>query len=258
MTEPLLVRADGHVRVVTLNRPDELNSFDEALHDLFPLTMRRLEDDDDVRAIVVTGAGRAFSAGGNLDEFALFRDDYGARRGAIRRARRLADDLFALAKPVIAAVNGPAVGLGCTIATLCDVVFMAEGSYLADPHVAVGLVAGDGGGVTWPYMTSMQQVKRYLLTGDRIPAATAVELGLALEVVPPDALVDHAVAFGQRLAALPPQAVQDTKAMLNQHYKAAAVTVLGHGLPAESQSHDTAEYSALVEQMARSSRDRAR
>jgi enoyl-CoA hydratase len=250
MTEPLLVTADGHVRIVTLNRPDELNSFDEALHDLFPLTMRRLEDEDDVRAIVLTGAGRAFSAGGNLQEFALYRDDLGARRGAIRRARRLADDMIALAKPVIAAVNGPAVGLGCTLATLCDLVFMAEGSYLADPHVAVGLVAGDGGGVTWPFMTSMQQVKRYMLTGDRIPAATAVQLGLALEVLPPEELLPQAVAFAQRLAALPPQAVQDTKVMLNQHFRSAAVNVLGFGLPAESQSHDTAEYGALVEKMA--------
>ena len=191
-------------------------------------------------------------------EIALFRDDFAARRGAIRRARRLADDLFALAKPIIAAVNGPAVGLGCTLATLSDLVFMAEGSYLADPHVAVGLVAGDGGGVTWPYMTSMQQVKRYLLTGDRIRAATAVELGLALEVVAPEELLPHAVAFAQRLAALPPQAVQDTKAMLNQHYRAAAVTVLGHGLPAESQSHDTVEYSELVEKMGRAAGGRAR
>lgn len=248
MADSLLVTSEQAVRVVTLNRPDSLNAFDDELHETFPVLMRRLEDDDDVRAIVVTGAGRAFSAGGDLDEFDRYRKDFDERRRAIRRARRLADDMLSLAKPVIAAVNGPAVGLGCTLATLCDLVFIADDTYLADPHVTVALVAGDGGAVTWPFMTSILHAKRYLMTGDRIPAARAVELGLANEAVPADQVVAHAVAFAQRLAKLPPQAVQDTKVTINQHLRAAAVSVLGFGLPAESQSHDTVEYAQVPEQ----------
>ena len=131
------------------------------------------------RAVVLTGAGRAFSAGGSIDEFEYYRTDFGARRKTLRNARRLVEDMLNLHLPVVAAVNGPAVGLGCTLATLCDIVFIDESTFLADPHVTVALVAGDGSAVTWPFMTSMLRVKQYLLTGDRIPAAVAVELGLA-------------------------------------------------------------------------------
>jgi enoyl-CoA hydratase len=244
---PLLVSADGPVRIVTLHRPDALNAFDEALHAAYPAALRSIEDDPGARAVVVTGAGRAFCAGGSIDDFDTFREDFTARRTAMRNARRLVDDMLQLSLPVVAAVNGPAVGLGCTLATLCDIVFVADDTYLADPHVTVALVAGDGGAVTWPFMTSMLQVKRYLLTGDRIPAAKAVELGLANEAVPRDRVLAEAVAFAHRLAALPPQAVQDTKAVLNQHLRQAAVTALGIGLAAESQSHDTEEYARVPE-----------
>jgi enoyl-CoA hydratase/carnithine racemase len=156
--------------------------------------------------------------------------------------------------PVVAAVNGPAVGLGCTLATLSDIVFVDESTFLADPHVTVALVAGDGGAVTWPFMTSMLRVKQYLLTGDRIPAPVAVELGLANFAVPGDSLLPEATAFARRLAELPPQAVQDTKTVLNGLLRQAAVNVLGFGLAAESQSHDTVEYRAIPEKF----RSRAR
>ena len=248
MPDVLLVEEDGPVRVLTLNRPDALNAFDEELHDAFPAALRRVEDDPGARAVVLTGAGRAFCAGGSIDDFTTFRVDFTARRASLRRARQLVDGMLSLALPVVAAVNGPAVGLGCTLSTLCDVVFIAEETYIADPHVAVALVAGDGGAVTWPFMTSILNVKRYLLTGDRIPAAKAVEMGLANEAVPGDELLKHAIEFAHRLASLPPQAVQDTKAVLNQHLRQAAVHALGFGLAAESQSHDTVEYAAVPEQ----------
>ena len=243
-TDAVVVRSDGPVRVVTLNRPDQLNAFSDELHHGLPAALRAAEDDPEARAVVLTGAGRAFSAGGSIDDFETFRTDFGARRATLRQARRLVDDMLSFTLPVVAAVNGPAVGLGCTLATLCDVVFVADDTYLADPHVTVGLVAGDGGAVTWPFLTGMLHAKRYLLTGDRIPAAQAVAMGLATEAVPGAALLDHAVAFAHRLADLPPQAVQDTKAVLNQHLRQAAVVALGFGLAAESQSHDTPEYAA--------------
>ena len=242
----LTVDADGPVRIVTRNRPDQLNAFSDQLHEEFARVWPELEDDPAARAVVLTGAGRAFCAGGSTEEFELHRSDQLARRKVMRSARRLVDGMLSVSLPVVAAVNGPAVGLGCTLATLCDIVFMADRAFLADPHVSVALVAGDGGAVTWPALTSLLKAKQYLLTGDRIPAEEAVAIGLANFVVPAGELIGAAIAFAHRIAAQPPQAVQDTKAVLNQHLRLAAVATLGMGLAAETHSHDTPEYGDVV------------
>jgi enoyl-CoA hydratase/carnithine racemase len=247
LTDVLHADADGPVRVVTLNRPEQLNAFSDELHEQFNRLWAYVEADRDVRAVVLTGAGRAFCAGGNLDDFEHYRVDFAARRRTMRNARRVVDEMLNVHVPVVAAVNGPAVGLGCTLSTLCDVVYIADDAYLADPHVAVALVAGDGGAVTWPAHTSLLTAKRYLLTGDRITAAEAVAMGLANEAVPGDQVLSDATAFAHRLAELPAQAVQDTKAILNQVLRRNAVAALGYGLAAESQSHDTVEYAAVPE-----------
>jgi enoyl-CoA hydratase len=247
MKDAVIIEADGPVRIVTLNRPDSLNAFDDELHLALPQALREVEDDREARAIVLTGAGRAFSAGGNIDDFATMAADFELRRRTLRRGRQLFEDLINVHLPVVAAVNGPAVGLGCTIATACDVVLISEHTYLADPHVQVALVAGDGGAITWPLNIGLLRAKSFLLTGERVPAAQAVEMGLATRVVAADALLAEAKAVAHRIAALPPQAVQDTKAVLNQHLRQASVTMLGFGLAAESQSHDTSEYQAVPE-----------
>jgi enoyl-CoA hydratase/carnithine racemase len=243
------VRADGPVRVVILDRADTLNAFSEELHEQFVALWSHVERDEGCRAIVLTGAGKAFSAGGSYEDFEHRRVDLAVRRRSLRLARRLADEMLNVAVPVVAAVNGPAVGLGCTVTTLCDIVFMADTAFLADTHVSVALVAGDGGAVTWPAMTSLLRAKQYLLTGDRVSAAEAVEIGLANFAVPPERLLEEALAFAHRLAAQPPQAVQETKAILNQHLRANAVRALGYGLATESQSHDMPEYEAMGDQL---------
>jgi enoyl-CoA hydratase/carnithine racemase len=122
---------------------------------------------------------------------------------------------------------------------------MADDTFLADPHVTVALVAGDGGAVTWPSLTSLLKAKQYLLTGDRMPAREALAIGMANFVVPAAELMDAATAFARRLASLPPQAVQDTKLVLNQLLRERAASVLPLGLAAESQSCDTAEYAEV-------------
>jgi enoyl-CoA hydratase/carnithine racemase len=245
----IAVAADGPVRVVTLNRPDELNAFSDELHESFVALWANLADDAGARAVVLTGAGRAFSAGGSYDDFERRRVDVDFRARAMDQARRIVDAMLDCRLPVVASVNGPAVGLGCTIATLCDIVFIADTAFLADPHVSVALVAGDGSAVTWPAMTSLLKAKQYLLTGDRIPADDAVALGLANFVVPRDELLDAALAFAHRLADQPPQAVQETKLLLNRHLKANAERALRAGLEAEDASHDTPEYKAAAEKM---------
>ena len=237
------VQRDGPLRIVTLNRPQTLNAFDREMQAELPRVLTELSRDREARAVVLTGAGRAFSAGGDIANFPLNAADLYHRRAGLREGRRLFDELISLHLPVVAAVNGPAVGLGCTVATACDIVFMAQDTFLADPHVTVALVAGDGGAVTWPALTSLLKAKQYLLTGDRIPAQEAVAIGMANFAVPAGELMDAAIAFARRLASLPPQAVQDTKLVLNQILRERAVSVLPFGLAAESQSSDTVEYA---------------
>jgi enoyl-CoA hydratase len=246
-TDTVLVENDGAVRILTLNRADSMNAFDDDMHDALVRALRDIGRDRDARVIVLTGAGRAFSAGGDIDRFELLANDLETRRQTLRVGRQLFEDLVNVHVPVVAAVNGPAVGLGCTLVAACDMVFVSETAYLADPHVTVALVAGDGGQVTWPLNTGLLRAKEYLLTGDRVPPHAAVEIGMANRVVAPEALMAEATAFAHRLAALPWQAVQDTKFVLNQHLRQAAVTSLGFGFAAESQSHDTAEYRAVPE-----------
>lgn len=245
----IAVTADGPVRVVTLNEPDTLNAFSEQMHEEFLALWVALAADAEARSVVLTGAGRAFSAGGSFEDFERRRVDLEFRTRSMTQAKQIVDAILDCRVPVVAAVNGPAVGLGCTIATLCDIVFIADSAFIADPHVSVALVAGDGGAVSWPASTSILRAKQYMLTGDRIPAAVAVELGLANFAVPKDELLDAALAFAHRLAAQPPQAVQETKALLNRHLKANAERVLEAGLAAETASHDTPEYQAAAEAM---------
>jgi enoyl-CoA hydratase len=253
-TQRLQVEVDGGVLIIRLNRPEAMNAFDDELHRDFPRLLMEIEADTELRVVVLTGNGSAFSAGGSIDEFETFRVDQGARRKAMRQARRLVDEMLNLHVPVVAAVNGAAVGLGATLMTLCDIVFMSEDAFLADPHVGVALVAGDGSAVTWPAYASLLKVKQYLFTGDRIPAADALSMGLANFVVPAAELMPHAVAFAQRIALQPPQAIQDTKAVLNQILRSNAVATLGYGIAAETHSHDTIEYAAVPAEFTRRSK----
>src|SRR4051812_24171628 len=173
------IEDDGPVRIIRLNRPDQLNAFDDSLHVEFARLWHTIEQDSDVRAAVLTGNGRAFCAGGNLDDFELHHRDFAVRRRILRSARRLVDEMLNVHIPVVAAVNGPAVGLGATLMTLCDIVFIADTTFVADPHVASALVAGDGGAITWPALTSPLKGKEDLLTRDRIPAPGGVGVGFA-------------------------------------------------------------------------------
>ena len=156
---------------------------------------------------------------------------------------------YAPCPPVIAAVNGPAVGLGCSVVALSDVVYMAESAYLSDPHVPVGLVAADGGPVTWPLLTSLQLAKEYALTGDRIPAQRAAEIGLVNHVCPDDQVLDQALACAKRIAKLPKKAVQDTKRILNIHLERAVLATLDFALAAEDRSFGSPELRANLDKL---------
>jgi enoyl-CoA hydratase len=234
--------------LVTLNRPEHANAVNNAMHSEFARLWSRLEEDEDARAVVLTGAGDAFSAGGDLVQWLeTYVEDPVSRRAGMRDARRIVRDMVEFPLPVVAAVNGPAVGFGCSIAVLCDIVLMSDRSFMADTHVASGIVAGDGGSVAWPLLMSLLRAKEYLLLGERIPAETAVQIGLANRVVPHDELLDTAMAMARRLASLSPRAVQDTKRALNLHVQRAIAGILEFGISAESECFTTPEHRAAID-----------
>ncbi|MBV8462517.1 MAG: enoyl-CoA hydratase/isomerase family protein [Acidimicrobiales bacterium] len=243
------VSADGPIRVVTLNRPDDLNATNHALHaglaGLFP----QLDADPEARVVVLTGAGRAFSAGGDFEYLDELARDPVLRRQTLEHGRQLVTGMVGCRLPIVAAVNGPAVGLGCSLVALADISYMAESAHLADPHVLMGLVAADGGPVSWPLLISLQLAKEYALTGDRIPAERAAAIGLVNHVCPDGSVLEEAMACARRLAALPQQAVEDTKRVLNLHLERAVLATLDFALSAENRSFDSPELRTNLDRL---------
>lgn len=243
----LLVEERGPIRILTINRPEALNAVDPDVHRGLAHIWRHLAADRDARVVVITGAGRAFSAGGDMALFRRIQEDAEERAALLEEAREVFNELIDFPLPVVAAVNGPAVGLGCTLAVLCDLVYVAESAYLADPHVGVGLTAGDGGAPFWPLTMSIVKAKELLFFGTRISASDAVALGLANGTAPDGEVLEQAIAVAEKLAALPPQALQSTKRAVNLHVRQATTAVLDYALAAEHRSFDTPEHRAAVD-----------
>jgi enoyl-CoA hydratase len=215
--ESLTIERAGGVVTVTFCRPEVQNRFDDPLVRETVSVLRQLHDDSEARAIVLAATGKVFSAGG---DFELMRDMHDDLRFALRtmdEGRQIVANLLDINYPIIAAVQGDVIGLGATVVLGCDAVVACKGARIADPHVNVGLVAGDGGCVVWPQAAGMLRAKRHLLTGDPIKAEDAWLWGLVTDLVDTTAEVEPAAtALAARIAALPPVAVQGTKRSLNR------------------------------------------
>jgi enoyl-CoA hydratase/carnithine racemase len=246
LPDAVRVETDGPLRIVRLARPAQLNAVNDDLHLALTRVFPMLSADADARVAVITGEGRAFSAGGDFDLLDRMAKDRTLRRNVIAEGRELVINMIRCRVPVVAAVNGPAVGLGCSVIALSDVVYMAESAYLSDPHVTVGLVAADGGPLTWPLHTSLLLAKEYAFTGDRISAARAREIGLANHVCPDAEVLPAALAAARRIAALPRQAVEATKRVLNLHVERAVLATIDFAMSAEAESFDTADLQQNV------------
>src|SRR5437773_9356463 len=247
LPDVIRVEADGPVRIVTLTRPDQLNAVNDELHRSLARVFPQLGADADARVAVITGEGRAFSAGGDFDLLDRMSKDRVLRRNTLAEGREIVLNMLRCRIPVIAAVNGPAVGLGCSVIALSDVVYMAESAYLSDPHVVVGLVAADGGPLTWPLHTSLLLAKEYAFTGDRITAQRAAAIGLANHVCPDDEVLPAALATAHKIAALPPQAVEATKRVLNLHVERAVLATIDFAMASATEPFDTDDLRANVD-----------
>ena len=249
LPDEIVVESDGPVRVVRLNRPDALNATNHALHEGLAVLFPQLDADPGARVAVLTGNGRAFSAGGDFDYIHELTVDEAMRKQTLVAGKKIVTGMVACRVPVIAAVNGPAVGLGCSLVALSDIVYMARSAHLADPHVLLGLVAADGGPVTWPLSTSLQLAKEYALTGDRIPAERAAQMGLVNHVCDDDKVLAEALACAKRIARLPQRAAEDTKRILNMHLERAVLATLDFALTAEDRSFTSPEVKATIDKM---------
>lgn len=219
--ECLRAERDGDVLVITVDHPrSELNAVDAVLHHELTELFGLLRGERAARAVLLTGAGRAFCAGGDLSWFPELRTVEAL--DALRLdARRMIWDLLDVELPVVCGLNGHAIGLGASIALLCDLVVAADDALIGDPHVRVGLVAGDGGTVIWPAVLGPARAKEHLLLGDPLTAVDAERLGLVNRVVPAAEVRDVALGLARRLAAAAPLAVRGTKFAVNAQLRSA-------------------------------------
>jgi enoyl-CoA hydratase len=236
----------GKVLEVSFNRPDKLNAVDEQMHGELATLFPDISNDPDCQVIVLTGAGRAFSAGGDIDWMQKMIDIPNSFEKTAREAKQIITSLLDCQKPIIAKINGHATGLGATIALFCDVIFASETAKIGDPHVSVGLVAGDGGAVIWPQLIGYARAKEYLLTGDLIPASEAARIGLINHAVPSSELDAKVDEFADRLAAGATQSISWTKASINIGLKQLVQSVMETSLAYEAMSSRTADHQEAV------------
>lgn len=224
MMETIGLERRGHVLVAKIDHPDSpVNAVDGRLHHDLGELFRTLKTEGSARAVVLVGTGRAFSAGGDMEWFPSLRS-IETTHALRREAKQLIWDLLDVEVPIVCGLNGSAAGLAASVALLCDVVVMSERAVIVDPHVKVGLVAGDGGAAIWPLLLGPLAAKRHLLLGEPLTAADAQRLGVAAEVCPTDDVPGRAMAWAVRLAAGAPIAVQGTKVAINAQLKQALLT----------------------------------
>ncbi len=230
----LIVDKADKVATLTFNRPERLNAFNWELHSELEDVLLDLNVDEEVHAIVITGAGRAFSAGGDLKGMQDDLDQPPMKRIPMYHGRRLVMNLLEVRQPIIAAVNGDAVGVGATVALFCDVIMASETARIGDPHVRVGLVAGDGGAIIWPALVGVAKAKELLMTGDLVPASEAERIGLVNKVLPQEEVLPAAMEMATRLVNGATWAIRWTKHSINKQLRAQMEMTLDMSLALES------------------------
>ncbi len=245
----LIVDVREGIATVTINRPQKANAVNRELHSELGMILRDLAQDDDVRVAIVTGAGRIFSVGGDLDLLDYQNTHPEELGNTLEEARELVYAHIDLEKPIIAAVKGIAMGVGLTFAILCDFIIIERQTKIADGHIRAALVAGDGGAMMWPLTVGLTRSKRYLLTGDWINAEEAERIGLVTEVVEEGQSLKRATQIAERLAAGPQTAIRYTKRALNQWLRLGAITAFDYSLALELVSFPMYDVRKAVEDL---------
>lgn len=216
-----VVIQDG-IATVTLNRPETRNAIDREVHRELEAIWPQLEADPQVNVVVLTGAGKAFSSGGDIKQMVECHGTQEAWRDNLEMlagAKKLVEGILNLSKPLVTALNGDAIGLGATIGLLGDVIVAAESAKIGDTHVRVGLVAGDGGAVIWPLLLGIAQAKEFLMRGKIITGAEASRIGLVNYAVAGDEVGAKVREIADDLNRQPPLAVRWTKVSINKILK---------------------------------------
>jgi enoyl-CoA hydratase len=237
---------EGRILTLALSNPGRRNAVDALMHRELATVFADAAHDPGSDIVILTGDGAEFCAGGDVSWF----KDAAEGRAEIpsaAEAKRILFNQIDLEKPLIAKVRGPAVGLGCTLALFCDVIFAAETSVFIDPHVKVGVVAGDGGAIVWPQLAGHARAKEYLMTGDPVPAREAERIGLINHVVPEGELDARVAAFAAKLASGAQQAIRGTKISVNLHLKQAAAAIFDACVAYEMGTFATADHREAVD-----------
>ncbi|MDX1733224.1 MAG: enoyl-CoA hydratase-related protein [Halioglobus sp.] len=240
--ETILLARDGRLLTITLNQPESMNTINLAMHEELAEVFAFAARDSHSDVVVFTGAGKAFSAGGNIDHMWNNATNPHLFDEEVRLAKRIVFAILDLDKPLVCRMNGHAVGLGATLALLCDVIFAATTARIGDPHVALGLVAGDGGAVIWPQLVGLPRAKEYLLTGELLGAEKAAEIGLVNHALAPEDLDEAVGAFCTKLLNGSTNAIRWTKVLLNLELKRAANAVMDAGIAYEAVSVRSADH----------------
>ena len=242
----LLVEKKKGAAWVTLNRPDAMNALDPDTHKQLRQCLSELDQDPEVRVIIITGAGKAFSAGGDIEQMQRVIDKPELFLEGLRNGKRLLFSMLDCPKPIIAKVNGAAMGLGATIALFSDLIFAANHAKIADPHVKVGYTAGDGGSVIWPALLGPARAKQFLFTGDHVTGEEAAKIGLINQAVPAEDLDRVVDEFAQRIANGASLAIQFTKMSVNVTLKQQLVSVIDASFAYEMLSGRSEDHQEAV------------
>ena len=242
------LRIERHERLltVTLQRPDTLNAVTGRMHSELSTIFTDIAHDNDVDVVVLTGAGRAFCAGGDINWMQQLLSLPGGMTSISDEGKKIIRTLLDLEKPLICRMNGDAVGLGATLALFCDVIIADETARIGDPHVRVGLVAGDGSAVIWPQLVGHARAKEYLMTGDLMTAAQASDFGLINRAVPADQLDAEVKKLTDKLLRGAQHAIRWTKVSVNIGLRQLAESILDASIAYEVVSSTLPDHAEAV------------
>jgi len=244
--ETIRFSRDGRVLTLTIDGPGPVNAVNAVMHQELSQVFADAQTDSDSDLIILTGAGKAFCAGGDMDWFEEMIADPAKFQAIGPEAKRIVMSLLELEKPIICRLNGAAAGLAATMALLCDVIIADEKAVIGDPHVKVGLVAGDGGAVIWPQLVGFAKAKELLMTGDLLQAKEALSLGLINYAVPTDQLDAKVNELVSKILGNPKWAVRWTKTVTNIPLKELVAKLMEPSIAYETLSNMTKDRAEAV------------